>query len=753
MVDTLARIDYTARDAESIKAALVTFLKQKYPGKFNDFTESDLLVIILELFAYVGGSLSFMLDRMANEAYLETARERRNVVALAKLVGYKAASARAASVTLVVNLDDVADYDEVVVSKGERIEAASGVVFEIDKDYVLIQDGGGMWSVDGAPAVSQPLVAAGEGVTHVETFTSTGDVFQKFAVAQKSYIFGSSVVKVGGVEWKRVGALALGDPDDPSNLEIFDESVDADDLLSVRFGDDKASAAPTVGTEIEVSYRVGGGEAGNVEPSTIDATVQATGDASPIQVRVDNVGYAGSGGAERESSASIKFFAPLYALTNDRAITYQDYVVLASRFSDPEAGAVAKAGVVCAPSDGISNSVAVYYWTEDNDHALVEGGSVALTAALLAYLTARKVVTVVVSVLPGVNVPVDLTVRLRIDKRYDATAVVEAVDAALHGLFQDQRVRFENELRIAWIYEIVQAVPGVKWSHVDVPDPETLHATAVSIEADVLPSQAGMTSTQVKLPTGSSSVNDHYANYRVKVRDDETAETVKILSYVGATRVATVATEFVTQPVATDPYELFHPRLIKFPTAFVSDALVAAVTGESVPRDSGTTDNDPFVGTLAKAPIRPGTVTVTFNETSTATARTAADDGEGNLTGTGIAAGSTIDYATGEFSLGSTANNVDDSTLAAAYSPLRYVHNPITLDEGHGAGQVRALRDFDPVTRIGRVDANWTAYPSVGTKFSVHPDLRCAPFEALVAGTVVVEQLSTLDPSALSSSG
>src|SRR6185295_756298 len=60
--------------------------------------EADLGIALIELLAYAGDELSYYQDAVANEAYLETARQRISVRRHAKLIDYRmhdGASARA----------------------------------------------------------------------------------------------------------------------------------------------------------------------------------------------------------------------------------------------------------------------------------------------------------------------------------------------------------------------------------------------------------------------------------------------------------------------------------------------------------------------------------------------------------------------------------------------------------------------------------------------------------------------------------
>jgi hypothetical protein len=81
-------IDYLAKDYKSFRRALLDFLPTRVPG-FDETNEADLAVTIAELFASVGDRLSYWQDAVANEAYLETARQRTSVKRHARLVDYR----------------------------------------------------------------------------------------------------------------------------------------------------------------------------------------------------------------------------------------------------------------------------------------------------------------------------------------------------------------------------------------------------------------------------------------------------------------------------------------------------------------------------------------------------------------------------------------------------------------------------------------------------------------------------------------
>jgi hypothetical protein len=81
-------VDYQARDFWSLRTALLDFASQRYP-RWHDRLEADAAVMLAEVMAAAGDELAYYQDRVAREAYLETATQRRSLRRLARLVDYR----------------------------------------------------------------------------------------------------------------------------------------------------------------------------------------------------------------------------------------------------------------------------------------------------------------------------------------------------------------------------------------------------------------------------------------------------------------------------------------------------------------------------------------------------------------------------------------------------------------------------------------------------------------------------------------
>ena len=81
-------IDYLAKDYSSFRQALLDFIPTRLPD-WTERSEADIGMMLLELFAATADTLSYMQDRVANEAFLASATQRRSVAGHLDLIGYQ----------------------------------------------------------------------------------------------------------------------------------------------------------------------------------------------------------------------------------------------------------------------------------------------------------------------------------------------------------------------------------------------------------------------------------------------------------------------------------------------------------------------------------------------------------------------------------------------------------------------------------------------------------------------------------------
>jgi hypothetical protein len=81
-------IDYLTKDYAGFRQALLDFVPTRLPA-WTERSEADLGMVLVELFSATADNLSYMQDRVANEAFLNTATQRRSVAGHLALIGYQ----------------------------------------------------------------------------------------------------------------------------------------------------------------------------------------------------------------------------------------------------------------------------------------------------------------------------------------------------------------------------------------------------------------------------------------------------------------------------------------------------------------------------------------------------------------------------------------------------------------------------------------------------------------------------------------
>ena len=84
-----SNVNYLNKDFKSLKTSLMNYAKSYFPNSYRDFNEASPGMMLIEMNAYVGDVLNFYIDQQYREMLLPLAEERRNVITLAKMFGYK----------------------------------------------------------------------------------------------------------------------------------------------------------------------------------------------------------------------------------------------------------------------------------------------------------------------------------------------------------------------------------------------------------------------------------------------------------------------------------------------------------------------------------------------------------------------------------------------------------------------------------------------------------------------------------------
>lgn len=314
-----ASVDYTDVDFDSLVTRLQNVVQSVFP-EWTDFNRANFGNIMLELFAFVGDVTTFYQDAQARETRIVTARRRKNLLALGKLIGFAPLGNTPAQADEAFTLAAV-PANNVIIPEGTIVRTAdvSGAL-----EYRLLADVTILAAAD--PPVGVGTVENSEEASDV--FTSSALPNQEFALSRTPFI-GTLPAALAGVTddigtFEQVANFLNSDATDFH----YTTTVDENDRATIRFGNGTNGIIPT-GT-ITVTYTTGGGVAGNVDATRINRVIGTFTDvlSNPVSVSVTN-GSDASGGADRESNESIRQRAPETLRVLNRSVAREDFEIVA----------------------------------------------------------------------------------------------------------------------------------------------------------------------------------------------------------------------------------------------------------------------------------------------------------------------------------------------------------------------------------------------------------------------------------------
>ena len=90
-------VRYVNRDFSQFREGLINFAKYYFPSTYKDFNDSSPGMMFIEMASYVGDVLSYYTDYIFKEGLLYNTQERKNIIALARYLGYKPKPVRGAT--------------------------------------------------------------------------------------------------------------------------------------------------------------------------------------------------------------------------------------------------------------------------------------------------------------------------------------------------------------------------------------------------------------------------------------------------------------------------------------------------------------------------------------------------------------------------------------------------------------------------------------------------------------------------------
>jgi len=135
-----SNVNYLNKDFGALKQSLMNYAKSYFPNTYRDFNETSPGMMLLEMNAYVGDVLSFYVDQQYRELLLPLAEERKNIITMAKMFGYKVKPIVPSYVDLTFTSEvDALDADrsKVDYSTGGIFDAGIEIVSNTNSDIIF----------------------------------------------------------------------------------------------------------------------------------------------------------------------------------------------------------------------------------------------------------------------------------------------------------------------------------------------------------------------------------------------------------------------------------------------------------------------------------------------------------------------------------------------------------------------------------------------------------------------------------------
>jgi uncharacterized phage protein gp47/JayE len=436
------------RSYQQIKAKLVESLmglKDKDGQKLiTDYSEGNILIIILSLFAAIAEVLHYYVDNMARETFLSTARRYDSVVKHGALVDYHARAAIAATVDVILSRSITAN------SIGAKLTIPQGTLF-------TDQSGNSWLSARDVTWYSNVTTCKVPIIQHEKYTTSalnnmvipTGDRVQLNLGTLpngKYYEHGSMSLQIGGESWVLVETFAKSKPTDKHFMVSVDESLNP----YIMFGDGTFGKKPAAGAKItNVVFYLTNGSQGNVKSNTI-TSVPSVISSSITDATVSNA-YDAGGGSNYENFTMLKEHIPLSVKTLGVAITKEDFESLAMLVD----------GVNKAKADYECGRKLTVYISPD-------GGAVAsseLISRVYNLLSQRAPMTTWLKVKSAGKVQIILEMDVTGKKSYKTAEIQTQILTALYNAYSPEQAEIGGSVRVSDIYALIDNLSTIDYLH------------------------------------------------------------------------------------------------------------------------------------------------------------------------------------------------------------------------------------------------------------------------------------------------
>lgn len=304
-------------DFSTIKENLKTYLKSQDQFADYDFDGSNINVL-LDILAYNTYLNSFYLNMVGSEMFLDTAQLKESVVSHAKELNYIPRSRASAEALVNITVTAGDSPDAIVIPENYRFTTTmDGVTYNFytGEDHIIVANNG-VYQAANVSIYEGNLVTEYFDVAANTTYVLQSETIDTRSIRVTVYESNTSLTGYAFTSVPSLFGLT------PTSNVFFLQGHKANQY-EITFGNGVTGRNLTNGNRVKVVYRSTNGTDGNgayvfSKTSSIQGYSSIT--ASTVQRAIL--------GAERETVKNIKFNAPRFFTTQERAVTAQDYINL-----------------------------------------------------------------------------------------------------------------------------------------------------------------------------------------------------------------------------------------------------------------------------------------------------------------------------------------------------------------------------------------------------------------------------------------
>lgn len=336
-------LNVTELDFDQIKANLKSyFTRQNSPIKDWNFEGSG-LNMLLDVLAYNTHYNAILAHLNLNESFIDTAQLRSSVISQAKLLGYVPTSIGAASVTITATFTSSgapSTTATLVVPAGIKFTGTSpngSYTFTTRNTYTPVVTSNSYYTI------ALPLI---QGIYRSQTYQVDNTLAnQRFTIEDTTadistlevYVFDNQAAS-SRTKFEPISTIA--ESNDIANVkgtsQIYYLTLNSNGKYEVTFGDGVLGQALNNLNIVQLTYiSTQGPLANDISNFTYaDSTLVDSDNLNITNVTVTASGYS-TGGSDQESIDSIRINAPASLITQNRAVTANDYISILQR-QNPE---------------------------------------------------------------------------------------------------------------------------------------------------------------------------------------------------------------------------------------------------------------------------------------------------------------------------------------------------------------------------------------------------------------------------------